>query len=72
MESKMPHRGISMHRMPVPRTALRSRQRADFFACDPALWFVVVGALAVSLVIAAVLQVLHRKPPESAKLTIRI
>lgn len=75
MESKAPHRGITMHRMPVggnfPGLIFAVGSALIFLLAIPALWFVVVGALAVGLVIAAVLQITHEKPTESAKLTIK-
>jgi hypothetical protein len=42
-----------------------------FLLAIPALWVVVAGALAVGLVIAAVLQLVHGKPDESVRLTIK-
>jgi hypothetical protein len=42
-----------------------------FLLAIPALWFVVVAALAAGFAIAAVLQIAHRKPTESARLSIK-
>lgn len=71
-----PHRGITMHRLPVggnfPGILFAVGSVLIFLLAIPALWVVTVAALAAGLVIAALLQVMHRKPPESAKLSLRI
>jgi hypothetical protein len=76
MESKSPHRGIDMHRLPVggdfPGLVFAIGSALIFLIALPALWYLVVGALAVGLVIAAVLQLVHDRPDESAKLTLKI
>jgi len=76
MESKSPHRGIDMHRLPVggdlPGLVFAVGTALIFLIALPALWYVVVGALAVGLVIAAVLQILHDRPDQSQKLTLKI
>jgi len=63
MESKSPHRGITMHRLPVggdfPGLLFAVGSALIFLIALPALWYLVVGALAVGLVIAAVLQTIH-------------
>ena len=65
MESKSPHRGIDMHRLPVggdfPGLVFAVGSALVFLLALPALWYVVVGALAVGLVVAAVLQTIHDK-----------
>ena len=65
MESKSPHRGIDMHRLPVggdfPGLVFAVGSALIFLIALPALWYLVVGALAVGLVIAAVLQIIHDK-----------
>jgi hypothetical protein len=75
MEST-PHRGITMHRLPVagnfPGLVFAMGSALIFLFAIPALWFVVVAAFAAGLAIAAVLQITHRKPTESAKLTIKV
>ena len=43
-----------------------------FLLAIPALWYVVGGALVLGLVIAAVLQLVHRKPDKTARLSIKI
>jgi hypothetical protein len=43
-----------------------------FVIALPALWYSVVGALAVGLVIAAVLQILHDRPDDSKRFTLKI
>ena len=69
MESKSPHRGIDMHRLPVggdfPGVIFAVGSALIFLIALPALWYVVVGALAVGLVIAAVLQIIHDRPDKS-------
>lgn len=76
MESKSPHRGITMHRLPVggdfPGLVFAVGSALIFLIAIPALWYLVLGALAVGLVIAAVLQMVHDKPGESKKLTLKI
>jgi hypothetical protein len=75
MDPKFPHRGITMHRMPVggnfPGLVFAIGSALIFLFAIPALWFVVVAALAAGCVIAAVLQIVHRRPTEAAKLTFR-
>ena len=76
MESKSPHRGITMHRLPVggdfPGLVFAVGSALIFLIALPALWYLVVGALAVGLVIAAVLQLVHDRPDKSTKLTLKI
>lgn len=76
MESKSPHRGITMHHLPVggdfPGLAFAVGSSLIFLLAIPALWYLVAGALAVGLVIAAVLQLIHDQPDESKKLTLKI
>lgn len=63
MESKSPHRGITMHRLPVggdfPGLVFAVGSALIFLIALPALWYLVAGALAVGLVIAAVLQMVR-------------
>jgi hypothetical protein len=70
-----PHRGITMHRLQVggnfPGLVFAVGSVLIFLLAIPALWVVVAGALAVGLVIAAVLQLVHTKPDESVRLTIK-
>ena len=70
-----PHRGITMHRLTVgadfPGLVFAVGSMLIFLLAIPALWYVVAGALVVGLVIAAVLQLVHEKPDESARLTIK-
>ncbi len=71
MESKSPHRGIDMHRLPVggdfPGLIFAVGSALIFLIALPALWYLVVGALAVGLVIAAVLQLIHDKTDGSQR-----
>ena len=65
MESKSPHRGIDMHRLPIggdfPGLVFAVGCASIFLIAVPALWYVEVGALAVGLVVAATLQIIHDK-----------
>jgi hypothetical protein len=76
METKSPHRGIDMHRLPVggdfPGLIFAVGSALIFLIALPALWYVVVGALAVGLVIAAVLQIIHDSPDKSASSTLKL
>lgn len=76
MESKSPHRGITMHRLPVggdfPGILFAVGSALIFLLAIPALWVVVVGALVVGLVIAAVLQLVRSRRTESSRLTLKI
>jgi hypothetical protein len=76
MESKSPHRGIDMHRLRVsgdfPGLVFAVGTALIFLIALPALWYLVVGALAVGLVIAAVLQMIHDKPDESQHSTLKL
>jgi hypothetical protein len=76
MESKSPHRGIDMHRLPVggdlPGLVFAVGTALIFLIALPAFWYVVVGALAVGLVIAAVLQMIHDRPDESQRSTLKL
>ena len=75
MEAKAPHRGITMHRLPVegnlPGLIFAVGSALIFLLAIPALWFLVVGALATGLVIAAILQIVHRKPTEPRQFSIK-
>jgi len=63
MESKSPHRGIDMHRLPIggdiPGLVFAVGCSLIFLIALPALWYVEVGALAVGLLVAATLQIIH-------------
>ena len=76
METKSPHRGITMHRLPVggdfPGLVFAVGSALIFLIALPALWFVVVGALAAGLVIAAVLQIIHDKKDISQRSIFKI
>jgi hypothetical protein len=76
MESKSPHRGIDMHRLPVggdfPGLVFAVGSALIFLIALPALWYIVVGALAVGLVIAAVLQIIHDRPGDSQQSIFKI
>jgi hypothetical protein len=76
MESKSPHRGITMHRLPVggdfPGLVFAVGSALIFLIALPALWYLVVGALAIGLVIAAVLQIVRDKRDGSKPLSLKI
>jgi hypothetical protein len=77
MPSEHPHRGITMHQLPVsgnlPGLVFAVGSALIFLFAIPALWYVLVAAVAIGLVIAAVLQVVHREhPDETARLTLKI
>jgi hypothetical protein len=77
MHNEYPHRGITMHRLPVgdnfPGLVFAVGSALIFLFAIPALWYVLVAAVAIGLVIAAVLQVVHREhPDETARLTLKI
>ena len=69
MESKSPHRGIDMHRLPVggdfPGLIFAVGCALIFLIAVPALWYMVAGALAVGLVVAAALQFIHDRSEKS-------
>lgn len=76
MESKSPHRGIDMHRLPVggdfPGLVFAAGSALIFLIALPALWYLVAGALAVGLVIAAVLQMIHDMRNDSVRSTLKL
>jgi hypothetical protein len=76
MESKSPHRGIDMHRLPVggdfPGLVFAVGTALIFLIALPPLWYLVVGALAVGLMIAAALQIVHDRPDESQGSTLKL
>jgi hypothetical protein len=73
--SEHPHRGITMHRLSVgadfPGLVFAVGSALIFLIAVPTLWYVVAGALAVGLVIAAVLQLVHNKPNEFSRLSLK-
>jgi hypothetical protein len=77
MQSEYPHRGITMHRLPVgdnlPGLVFAVGSALIFLFAIPALWYVLVAAVVIGLVIAALLQIVHREhPDETARLTLKI
>lgn len=77
MPSEHPHRGITMHQLPVagnfPGLVFAIGTALIFLFAIPALWYVLVAAVVVGLLVAAILQVLHREhPDETARLTLKI
>jgi len=76
VEGKYPHRGITMHRLGVggnvPGMVFAVGTALIFLLAVPALWYVLMAALAAGFAIAAVLQFAHRKPPKSERLFLNI
>jgi type III secretory pathway component EscS len=77
MPSENPHRGITMHQLPVagdfPGLIFAVGSALIFLFAIPALWYVLVAAVVIGLVIAALLQVVHqRHPDETARLSLKI
>ena len=75
MESKSPHRGITMHQLPIggdfPGLVFAVGSALIFLIAIPALWYVVAAALAVGLVMAAVLQIVRERPDESEGVSLK-
>jgi Flp pilus assembly protein TadB len=67
MHSENPHRGITMHQLPVagniPGLIFAVGSALIFLFAIPALWYVLVAAVAVGLVIAALLQACIKNAP---------
>ena len=65
MDTKSPHRGITMHRLPVggdfPGLIFAVGSVLIFLLAIPALWYVLVGAVALGLFIAGVLQIIRHR-----------
>lgn len=63
---KQPHRGITMHRLPVggdfPGLVFAVGSALIFLLAIPALWYVLAGAVAAGLAIAGVRQLINRTP----------
>jgi type III secretory pathway component EscS len=77
MAYENPHRGITMHQLPVagdfPGLIFAVGSALIFLFAIPALWYVLVAAVVIGLVIAALLQVVHqRHPDETARLSLKI
>jgi hypothetical protein len=68
MQSEYPHRGITMHKLPVgdnfPGLIFAVGSALIFLFAIPALWYVLVAAVAIGLVVAALLQIVHREHPD--------
>lgn len=76
MESKAPHRGITMHQLPVggdfPGIIFAVGSALIFLLAIPALWFVTLAALAAGLLIAAGLQLARRRPEDSSRTILKL
>ena len=76
MENQFPHRGITMHQLPVggnfPGFVFAVGSALIFLLAIPALWFVLIAALVVGLIAATVLQMTHKDPSESSRLSLKI
>ena len=66
-----PHRGVTMHEMPVaanvPGLVFAIGSALIFLFAIPALWYVVVAAAIVGLLVSAFLQLFHRSHPDEAE-----
>lgn len=67
MRGEFPHRGITMHQLPVgdnfPGLLFAVGSALIFLLAIPALWYVLVGAIAAGLAIAGLLRMV-RSPKE--------
>jgi len=76
VESKPPHRGITMHQLPVggdfPGLLFAVGSALIFLLAIPALWYVVAAALAVGCTVAAVLHFTRGKPTDSTRLSFKL
>ena len=65
-----------MHRLPIggdfPGLVFAVGSALIFLIALPALWYLVVGALAIGLVIAAVLQIVRDKRDGSKPLSLKL
>lgn len=66
MQNEFPHRGITMHRLPIgdnfPGLVFALGSALIFLIAIPPLWYVVAGAIAVGAAIAGILQLLRTSP----------
>jgi len=72
-----PHRGVTMHEMPVganvPGIVFAIGSVLIFLLAIPALWYVIVAAAIVGLLISAFLQFFYRNgPDETERLTFKL
>jgi uncharacterized protein (DUF2062 family) len=71
MEEKRPHRGIDMHRLPVagdlPGLVFAVGTAVIFLIAIPALGYALIGAVALGLIIAAVLQLVERRGQDQVR-----
>ena len=69
MPNDHPHRGITMHQLRFgagfPGLVFTIGTALIFLFAIPALWYVLAAALVVGLLMAALLQILHRDLPEN-------
>jgi hypothetical protein len=76
MEEKRPHRGSTMHRLPVggdfPGLIFAIGAALIFLIAIPALWYVLAGAIALGHVVAAVLQIVHQRHDSHADAEIKL
>ena len=75
--SESPHRGITMHQIPVgsgfPGLLFAVGSALIFLFAIPALWVVVAAALVVGIILAVVLPIFHNAhPDETAQLILKL
>lgn len=65
MKEEYSHRGITMHQLPVggnfPGLLFAAGSALIFLLAIPALWFLVLGAIAIGLFVAAALQIAQNR-----------
>jgi hypothetical protein len=75
MKQSYPHRGITMHQLPVgsnfPAVVFTVGSALIFLIAIPALWYVTGGALVLGLLIAAGLRFVDARKSSAASLNIR-
>ena len=76
MAAQYPHRGITMHRLPVdgnyPGAIFTLASALIFLLAVPALWYLLIAAGAAGFAIAAVLDLVHQKPVEAKRLSLLV
>ncbi|HXU14115.1 MAG TPA: hypothetical protein VN708_03220 [Terriglobales bacterium] len=66
-----PHRGLTMHEMPVganvPGLVFAVGTALVFLFAIPALWYVIAASVVVGLLVSALLQLFYRNHPDEAE-----
>ena len=67
MKEKYPHLGITMHQLPIggnfPGVVFAMGSALIFLLAIPALWYFMMSALVIGLLMAAALQIARNKKP---------